>query len=84
MYGKFSQFSGNVPYAAFIQALKQLMQQLLSESEERLRYWRELLGNAVGRNGQVIVDVIPEFELIVGMYADCLTSSLIGISLFFW
>eukprot|EP00026_Physarum_polycephalum_P000093 Phypoly_transcript_00093.p1 GENE.Phypoly_transcript_00093~~Phypoly_transcript_00093.p1 ORF type:complete len:2228 (+),score=422.82 Phypoly_transcript_00093:105-6788(+) len=66
VYGKFNQFAGNVPYAAFIQALKQLMQQLLSESEERLKNWRELLQSAVGKNGQVIVDVIPDFELVVG------------------
>lgn len=65
VYGKFNQFAGNLPYAAFIQALKQLMQQLLSESEEKLAAWREKLQNAVGKHGQVIVDVIPEFELIV-------------------
>lgn len=55
-----------MPYAVFVQALKQLMQQILSESEEKLGRWREILQDAVGKNGQVIIDVIPEFELVVG------------------
>jgi predicted ATPase len=76
VYGKFNQFSGNVPYAAFIQALKQLMQQLLSESEEKLAHWRDLLQSAVGKNGQVVIDVIPEFELVVGMPPSLLPTPL--------
>lgn len=68
MYGKFNQYSGNIPYAAFIQALRQLMQQLLSESEKKLANWKETLLKAVGKNGQIIIDVIPEFELIIGNY----------------
>lgn len=68
MYGKFNQFAGNVPYAVFVQALKQLMQQILSESEQKLVQWKKILQDAVGKNGQVIIDVIPEFELVIGIY----------------
>ncbi len=64
--GKFDQFQRNIPYSALVSAFKELMAQLLTESEAQLSQWREKLLAAVGNNGQVIIDVIPEVELIVG------------------
>ncbi len=64
--GKFDQFKRNIPYSAVVNAFAQLMQQLLSESEVLLQRWREKLLTALGANGQVIIDVIPEVESIVG------------------
>jgi predicted ATPase len=64
--GKFDQFQHNIPYLAVVQAFRSLVQQLLSESEVQLAQWREKLLTALGVNGQMIVDVIPEVELIIG------------------
>jgi predicted ATPase/GAF domain-containing protein/tRNA A-37 threonylcarbamoyl transferase component Bud32 len=64
--GKFEQFQRNIPYSALIQSFQELIQQLLSESEHQLAIWQEKLLAALGSNGQVIVDVIPEVELIIG------------------
>ena len=64
--GKFDQFQRNIPYSAIVSTFKGLMQQLLTESEAQLAQWREKLLAAVGSNGQVIIDVIPEVELIIG------------------
>jgi predicted ATPase/signal transduction histidine kinase/CheY-like chemotaxis protein/tRNA A-37 threonylcarbamoyl transferase component Bud32 len=64
--GKFDQFQRNIPYSAVVDAFKQLVQQLLTESEQQLNQWKETLLTAFGSNGQVIIDVIPEVELIVG------------------
>ncbi len=64
--GKFDQFQRNIPYSAMVGAFKELIQQLLTESEAQLSQWREKLLAAVGSNGQVIIDVIPEVELIIG------------------
>jgi predicted ATPase/serine phosphatase RsbU (regulator of sigma subunit)/tRNA A-37 threonylcarbamoyl transferase component Bud32 len=64
--GKFDQFQRNVPYSALVIAFKGLVRQLLTESEAQLIQWREKLLAALGANGQVIIDVIPEVELIVG------------------
>jgi predicted ATPase/tRNA A-37 threonylcarbamoyl transferase component Bud32 len=64
--GKFDQFQRNIPYSAVVSAFKQLVQQLLTESEQQLNLWREKILTAFGSNGQVIIDVIPEVELIVG------------------
>jgi PAS domain S-box-containing protein len=64
--GKFDQFQRNVPYAALIQAFRSLMQQVLTESEAQITIWRERLLAALGPNGQVVIEVIPEMELIIG------------------
>ena len=64
--GKFDQFQRNIPYSAIASAFKSLVQQLLTESDAQLAQWREKLLAAFGANGQVIIDVIPEIEQIVG------------------
>lgn len=64
--GKFDQLQRNVPFSALVRALRDLVRQLLTESEERLTQWRHRLLEALGPGGQIIVDVIPDLELIVG------------------
>jgi PAS domain S-box-containing protein len=64
--GKFDQLQRNIPYSAIVQAFRSLVQQLLSESELQLARWREKLLVALGANGQMMIDVIPEIELIIG------------------
>ncbi|BAZ15480.1 multi-sensor signal transduction multi-kinase [Calothrix sp. NIES-4071] len=64
--GKFDQFQRAIPYASLIQAFQSLMRQLLVENATRLFSWKEKLLTALGNNGQVIIDVIPELELIIG------------------
>jgi predicted ATPase/signal transduction histidine kinase len=64
--GKFDQFKRNIPYASLIQAFQSLMRQLLTEDTHKLQNWQQKLRTALGENGQVIVDVIPEVEAIIG------------------
>ncbi|MFB2978768.1 AAA family ATPase [Microseira sp. BLCC-F43] len=64
--GKFDQFKRNIPYASLIQAFQSLIGQLLTEDAASLQAWRDKLLAALGSNGQVIIDVIPEVELIIG------------------
>jgi PAS domain S-box-containing protein len=64
--GKFDQFGRNIPYSAIVSAFQSLMRQILAESETDLQQWREKILAAVGAIAQVIIDVIPEVELIVG------------------
>ncbi|MGI0489245.1 trifunctional serine/threonine-protein kinase/ATP-binding protein/sensor histidine kinase [Pantanalinema rosaneae CENA516] len=64
--GKFDQFKRNIPYASLIQAFQELVRQILTESETQIAVWREKLNQALAPNGQVIIDVIPEVELIIG------------------
>ncbi|MBZ8180261.1 ATP-binding sensor histidine kinase [Oscillatoria salina] len=64
--GKFDRSQHNLPYSAFIDALRGLSEQLLTESEDKLQAWREQILAALGANSQLIIDVIPEIELIIG------------------
>ncbi|MBW4485966.1 MAG: PAS domain S-box protein [Tildeniella torsiva UHER 1998/13D] len=64
--GKFDQFGRNIPYSVIVNALQKLLQQLLSEPDEQVEAWRSRLLTALGSNGQIIIDVIPEVELIIG------------------
>ncbi|MBL1128680.1 MAG: AAA family ATPase [Chloroflexi bacterium] len=63
--GKFDQLH-HTPYAALIHAFQELVNQLLSENEARIAAWRSQLLTALGGNGQVIIDVIPAVEWIIG------------------
>ncbi len=64
--GKHDQFQRDIPFSAFIQAFRQLANQILSEPEARVARWRTELLKALGANAQVMADVIPELELILG------------------
>ncbi len=64
--GKFDQYKSNIPYATFGDAFRELIRQILTESEERIAAWRIKLQNALGLNGQLIVDIIPQLEVIIG------------------
>ncbi|HLO47872.1 MAG TPA: AAA family ATPase, partial [Kamptonema sp.] len=64
--GKYDQFQRNIPFSAFVQAFRDLMEQLLTESAVQIHQWRKKILDAVGENGQVIIDVIPELENIIG------------------
>ncbi len=64
--GKFSQLKRDIPYYSLIAAFRELILQLLTEPEEKVQQWRAKLLKALGTNCQVIIDVIPEVELIIG------------------
>jgi PAS domain S-box-containing protein len=64
--GKFDQFQRNIPYSAIAHALQKLVQQLLGEPDDQVQQWRSRLLTALGTNGKIIIDIIPEVELIIG------------------
>jgi hypothetical protein len=64
--GKCDQLARDIPYRALIQAFQQLVQRLLAEGEERLHVWRAPLAMALGLNGGVLAEVLPEIALILG------------------
>jgi len=67
--GKFDQLQRNIPYSAVVSAFTGLVRQLLSEPEDQLQQWQNKLLTALGTNGQIIINVIPEVELIIGKQA---------------
>ncbi|HYF66264.1 MAG TPA: serine/threonine-protein kinase PknK, partial [Herpetosiphonaceae bacterium] len=64
--GKFDQLRRDIPFSAFIQAFQDLTRQILTEPAARIAAWKERLLRALGPNGRIITDVIPEVELIIG------------------
>ncbi|MCP4298715.1 MAG: AAA family ATPase, partial [Proteobacteria bacterium] len=64
--GKFDQFQRDIPYSAFVQAFQGIVRQLLSEPDESLAAWKNHLLTELGPNGQIIIDLIPEVENIIG------------------
>ncbi|MCU0541801.1 MAG: AAA family ATPase [Oscillatoriaceae cyanobacterium Prado104] len=64
--GKFDQFKRDIPFSAWVQALQGFLQQLLTESPDIVRQWQAQILSALGDSAQVIIDVIPELELLIG------------------
>ncbi|MEG3863101.1 AAA family ATPase, partial [Microcoleus sp. herbarium12] len=64
--GKFDQFKRDIPFSSWVQAFQNLMQQLLTESVAEVQQWQVRILEALGKNSQVIIDVIPELEHLIG------------------
>lgn len=64
--GKFDQLRGDTPYPALVAAFDDLVDHLLTESEDELARWRSEIAAAIAPNGQVVIDAIPALERIIG------------------
>lgn len=73
--GKFDQFGHDIPYSALIYSFNDLIKQILSENKEQVEKWKNKLLNALGANGQIIIDVIPEVEKIIGIQEQAIEVS---------
>ncbi|MEG4940393.1 ATP-binding sensor histidine kinase [Microcoleus sp. F4-D5] len=63
---KFEQFKRDIPYAFFLEAFRDLLRQICTENAAQVTVWKQKILNAIGGNCQLIIEVIPELELIVG------------------
>ncbi|MBI4287515.1 MAG: AAA family ATPase [Chloroflexi bacterium] len=68
--GKFDVYQKNIPYSSLIQALRNLMRTFLTESDERVVAWKNKILKAVGNNGKVLTDVVPELGVLIGAQPD--------------
>ncbi len=64
--GKFDQYKRDIPYTTLAQAFQALVRQILAKSEAEVRPWRKSLSEALGPHGQLIVNLIPEVEFVIG------------------
>ena len=64
--GKFDQYKRDIPYATLAQAFQNLIRQILVKSEAEVSQWRHSLQETLGPNGQLIINLIPELEFIIG------------------
>ncbi|WP_150910465.1 diguanylate cyclase [Marinobacter halotolerans] len=63
---KFDQFQRSEAYSALAETFRGLVQQILLEPEDRLSQWRDRLQGALGPNGALVTDMVPELTLIIG------------------
>jgi diguanylate cyclase (GGDEF)-like protein len=68
--GKYDQYRRHVPHSAILQAFSGLARQLMAESGARLDAWRAKILNALGPNGKIITDAVPETVGIIGSQPD--------------
>ncbi|MEA2626448.1 MAG: hypothetical protein QOD06_2493 [Candidatus Binatota bacterium] len=64
--GKVERQKGDIPYGPFAQALQSLVRAVLGKSESELGRWREELRRALGPNGRLVIDLVPQLELVIG------------------
>lgn len=64
--GKFDQIKRGVPYTPIIQAFDKLIGQILTESTDQVSRWKKKLLKNLGPNGQVMIEMIPDLQLIIG------------------
>jgi len=64
--GKFDQHKRDIPYATLAQAFQTLLRPLLTKNETELRKWRDALQDALGPNAKLIVNLVPDLQLIIG------------------
>jgi PAS domain S-box-containing protein len=64
--GKFDQYKRDIPYATLAQAFQSLIRPLLGKSEAELAGWRDTLREALGANGRLMTDIVPELKLLIG------------------
>ena len=64
--GKFDQYKRDIPYSTLVQAFQSLVRPLLGKSDAELSGWRGALLEALGQNGRLMIDVVPELKLIIG------------------
>jgi predicted ATPase len=63
---KFDQYKRDMPYAALAKAFQALVRQILGKNDAEVDQWRDALKDALGPNGQLIVGLVPELELLIG------------------
>lgn len=73
--GKFNQFDQTLPYVAWRQALADFHNAVMRENQVQRARWAKEIREAVGHNGQLLVDLVPEFELLIGEQAPVDTIS---------
>src|SRR5262245_1031810 len=64
--GKYDQLQRNIPYSALIQAFQSLIRHLLTDNDATQAAWRDTLRSALEPNGRLLVELLPELEVLIG------------------
>src|SRR5205814_2414655 len=64
--GTFDQHRRDIPYAAILDAMRELVLDVLADTARPPAKWRNLMNDAIGASGAVICDLIPELRPVLG------------------
>lgn len=64
--GKCERHRQNVPYSALLDAVREMIRIVLTESEESILQLRTRLQARLGANGRIITDIMPEAKFLLG------------------
>lgn len=64
--GKFDQLNRNRPFSAMVKAFEHLITQLIESGEPDISLWKHKILSALEGQGQVIADLLPDIEQIIG------------------
>jgi predicted ATPase/serine phosphatase RsbU (regulator of sigma subunit)/tRNA A-37 threonylcarbamoyl transferase component Bud32 len=64
--GRFAELNRSIPFAGLAAACRSLVRSLLVESSAAMDDWARRLREAVGRNGRLVTELVPELEMVIG------------------
>lgn len=64
--GKYEKEYRDTPFYSLVKAFQNLVRQILTEDESIIKKWKDKLMDGLGQNGQLLIDFIPELEIIIG------------------
>jgi PAS domain S-box-containing protein len=64
--GKFDQYQRDIPYSTLAQAFQSIVRPILGQGQAELDRWRVNLQEALGPNAALMINLVPELELIIG------------------
>ncbi|MCG9876301.1 MAG: AAA family ATPase [Leptospiraceae bacterium] len=68
--GKYDNYKKSIPYRALSRAFQKIIQQILSQSQDSIQGFKDKIQLALGENGQIVTQVIPELEKLIGIQPD--------------
>jgi predicted ATPase/signal transduction histidine kinase len=63
--GKFDQYHRDIPYATLVEAFSGAILQILAGVSERITDWNSRLSAALGVNGRLMIELIPQLESLL-------------------
>ena len=64
--GKFDHLQKSIPYSAFITGLQNRIDDILLGDQVQIKFWSDRFKKVLGRYGRIIVDILPDLELLIG------------------
>ncbi|WP_309665613.1 AAA family ATPase [Tabrizicola sp.] len=64
--GKFDQLDRTRPYSAFLPAFDMALRQILAGDQQSVEVWRNRFLDALSPNAQVLLDIMPRYQALIG------------------